>query len=1025
MLRKVSGKLLYFFTLLYCFSATYAQKSAYDNFFTYFKQAQELYAKEKYVAAQELFQKAADRAENFQIVEKEKANYYIILCSIELFHENTEQLADKFLVNHPESPYLNTVAFRTALFDFEKKKYKPALQYFSKVNKEELSDEENAEYYFKTGYSWFMLDSLDKARKAFYEIKDIDTRYTPAANYYYAHIAYTQKNYETAIAGFNKLSDDEVFGPLVPYYISQCYYFQGKYDQLLSYAPALIDSVVETRQPEMAKMIGDAYYRKEMFKEAVPYYERYFKTGKDFKPEDYFQAGFSYFELDEISLAIPMLEKASIGKSAMSQHANYILGDCYIVKKEKDRAQMAFAAASEMDFSPQIKEDALFNYAVLSYELSNSPFNSSIKALNEYIKLYPDSRRSEEAYRYLLTACMNTKNYQEAISYLEKIKTKDKNIKKAYQRAAFFRGLELFNNLQFNEAKNLFETSLRNSDIDPFIAARTYYWLGETHYRNGNIDEALENYLLFSASRDAVNTPEFNQIDYNIAYCRFNQKHYAPAAEGFNTFLTKQKNKKTKMVADAYNRLGDCSFTAMRYKEAIDLYDKAIEIGLSEIDYSMFQKAFALGLTGDHRKKVSILDELISKYPESPYCDDATYESGRAYMALQQPEQAAKAFNRLNNDYPSSSFVKKSILQLGLIDYNAGKNTAAIEKYKKVVSQYPNTNEARSALMGIKNIYVEMNDVDSYLAYAEGLGSIANVSIAEKDSLMYYAAEGPYTLGDCKKALQNFNKYLETYPKGNFVINAWFYKADCHRKSQEMAEAFDAYNQVISRPTNDFTELALVAASRINMDKKEYYAALENFNYLDSVAEINENIIYSRLGIMMAYYNLSQYTDAIEASQRLQKTTGISQEVERTAIYVQSKSLLAINDHQQAIEILKKLAHDVKNAEGSEAKFLLAKTYYEQKQSAKAEKEIFSFVDMNSPHQYWVAKAFILLAQIYYDKKDIFQASSTLQSVIANYNVKDDGIIDEAKTLKDKVDGKTTRIENNKNSERNKTEEDY
>ena len=54
----------------------------------------------------------------------------------------------------------------------------------------------------------------------------------------------------------------------------------------------LIDSVIETREAEMAKMIGDAYYRKNLYKEAITYYDRFFDKGKDFKIEDYYQAGY-------------------------------------------------------------------------------------------------------------------------------------------------------------------------------------------------------------------------------------------------------------------------------------------------------------------------------------------------------------------------------------------------------------------------------------------------------------------------------------------------------------------------------------------------------------------------------------------------------------------------------------------------------------------------------------------------------------------------------------------------------------
>jgi TolA-binding protein len=48
-------------------------------------------------------------------------------------------------------------------------------------------------------------------------------------------------------------------------------------------------------------------------------------------------------------------------------------------------------------------------------------------------------------------------------------------------------------------------------------------------------------------------------------------------------------------------------------------------------------------------------------------------------------------------------------------------------------------------------------------------------------------------------------------------------------------------------------------------------------------------------------------------------------------------------------------------------------------------------------HDYWVAKTYILIADNYVAMKDTFQAKSTLQSVIENYDDTEDGILSLAK----------------------------
>ena len=989
--------LLIFFIILVSPYLSIAQKSAFDGLTDVkYQRAIELFDKEKYVAAQKLFLEIATDPVNKSSIKKGNSEYYALVCAIELFNEDANELGERFLARNPESQWANAAKFKLGKFEYTKKRYRSALEYFTKVDKGELNEDDQAEFTFKTGYSWFMLDSLDKARKSFYEIKDIDTKYTSSAIYYYSHIAYTQKNYETAIAGFTRLKKDETFAPLVPYYISQCYYYQQKFDELLAYAPPLIDSVIESRVAEMSRMIGDAYYKNNQLKEAIPYYERYFKKGKDFKPEDYYQAGYCYYMQAIYDKASEMFEKSALSNSNVAQSSNYHLGDCYVKLNHKEKALLAFSSAAKMDYDPKIKEDAAFNYAVLTFEMSNTPFNSAIKALNDYITKYPDSKRTDEAYNYLIAACLNTHNYQDALSYLGKVKVKDKNIKKAYQRAAFFKGLELFNNLQFNESLKMFDLSLKYSDADPLITARTYYWMGEANYRLKDISTAVDNYNLFVASNVASKTSEFKLANYNIGYCAFNKKDYNAAQTNFTKYAENPKVKKDKTLADAYNRLGDCSFAESKYSEAIERYTKSIEVGLSDKDYAIYQKAFSLGLLGEHKKKISLLNQLLTSTPESGYCDDAMYEIGRSNVSLQKPDEATKYFRKLNNDYPSSSLVKKSLLQLGLIEYNAERNTSAIEIYKKAVSDFPGTQEAKSALTGIKNIYVEQNDVDTYLKYSETLGDFANVSKSERDSLLYYSGENLYTAGDCKKATDNFKKYLEKYPEGNFTVNANFYKGECSLKSGEINEALNSFNFVINKPNNNFTEPSLLEASKINFDQKNYAAALLNFQKLDSIAEILDNKAFAQVGIVKSSYALNDYKTSIELSQKLIKSMSLPQETERQVRFILAKSLSANGQTADAIEQMKKLAKDVKNTEGAEAKFRIAEFYFNQNQQDKAQKEIFNFIDLNSPHQYWMAKAFMLLADIYHNKKDDFQASNTLQSIIDNYENKEDGIVKEA-----------------------------
>ena len=63
----------------------------------------------------------------------------------------------------------------------------------------------------------------------------------------------------------------------------------------------------------------------------------------------------------------------------------------------------------------------------------------------------------------------------------------------------------------------------------------------------------------------------------------------------------------------------------------------------------------------------------------------------------------------------------------------------------------------------------------------------------------------------------------------------------------------------------------------------------------------------------------------------------------------------------------------------------MAEYGYHNGDAAGAEKEIFAFIDKNTPHQYWLAKAFVLLSDIYISQGKDFDAKQYLLSLKENY----------------------------------------
>lgn len=993
------------------FGNVIAQKTIYqtDDDAT-FRQAMDLYEKEKYSTAQQMFESVYEQHKDKESHIRTLSQYYVAQCAVNLFNADAEYLTFKFIGDNRESPLVNDAYFHLGNYFYAVKKWSDAIETYEKVDWRKLTNEEKAELFFKKGYSYFMRRDYDDAKLAFYEIIDKNTKYTPPAIYYYSHIHYKEENYQTALNGFLKITSDKTFGPIVPYYIVQIYYMQNKYEEITNFVPGIINNVTEKRLDEVSRIAAEAFFNLEMYDSAVVYFEKYETASSAPASEATYQLAYSLYMLNQPEDAAKYFSQISHVKSALGQNASYYLASCYLKQNDKENARKAFASASRSDYDPAIKQDAMFNYALLTYEIGGDPFNDAIRAFEDFINQYPESKRIDEARRLLIQSYLGARNYKKALQSIEKIENKNDELKEAYQRIAFNRGVELFNNSDFREAAGMFRNALKYTGYNELREAKAYFWLGESLYREKAYPEAIKAYKNFKKAPVAHTTNEFNNVDYNIAYAYYKSKAYADAVQYFRQFASSTSNANYK--ADSYVRLGDCYFMQSQYYQAIDFYNRAIASDYSSKDYALMQKGICQGLANKELDKIATLKQITAGYPNSVYADNALYEIAQEYLKLQDSRQAIESLTELIRKYPNSELAAKTMVQLGLLHYNNDNNDQAIKYYKMAVSNYQGTQESRDALIGLKNIYVDMGKIDEYSKFVDNLGGdVPRLSGNEKDSLSYIAAEKLYMSANCDGAKRAFKKYLNDFEYGNYKLNASFYLGDCYYQSREYTEALKYFNDVIAQPKNMFTEQALLGAARIAVSKNDYENVINNYEKLKVISGSPANIKEARIGIMKAWFAQNNYSKSIDAANEVLTISGLSKENKKLANYIKARSLQENGRDALALEIYKEISDEVLSPQGAEAKYRVAEILVRQKKPDEAEQVILEFSGKSTSHDYWIARSFILWADIFASRENYFQAIETIQSIIDYYEKENDGILDLAKTKKAEIEKMKTKEE--------------
>lgn len=917
--------------------------------------------------------------------------YSRVCREYELKGEDSIGLLQAYLDKYPDSRHKNSVVSMMASAYFEEGKYKEAIAMFQSCDLEALSDKERDESALRLATSYLKEDNLREATVWFTLLKEVSAVYHDDAVYNLAYIDYVEKRYDKALKSFQSLQNDAVYAALVPYYIGEIYLLKGNYQQARTLAKAYLEQYPAKKDvPQMERILGEACFGLNDYQGAISPLERY--RGMVSRPQRkaMYELGMSYYYTGVYSKAAATLGETTSVNDALSQNAYLHMGLAYLNLKERNQARMAFEQAANFNFDPKVKEQALYNYALCIHETSYSPFAESVTVFERFLNEFPNSPYTERVNDYLIEVYMNTRSYEAALKSIAKIEHPGARIMEAKQKILFRLGTQAFANAGFQAAIDYFNKSLSIGQYNQTAKADAYFWRGESYYRLDRFREAGDNYRQYLEFATNKNGQEYGLALYNLGYTYFKQKNYASAETWFTRFVDRGNANERAMQADAYNRIGDCYFYERRFEPARLNYARAVEIDPSLGDYSLYQEAFVRGLQRDYNGKIQTLNRLISDYPESQYMDDALYEQGRAFVQMEDNANAIARFNILVQKFPESNMARRAANEIGLLYYQDDKYPEAIQAYKQVIAKYPGSEEARLAQRDLKSIYIDLNKVDEYANFASTIPGGANFDVNERDSLTYVAAERVYMRGDINEARNSFTRYLQTFPEGAFSLNANYYIGliDYNQKAYESAAGH--LDKVLEYPNNKYSEDAMLISAEMAYAAKNYEKALNVYKQLKDKAASQERRQLAKTGVLRSAYMLGNGEEIILAATDLLTDTKLSPELSNEAYYYRAKVYLDEGKPEGAMEDLKVLAKDTRNVYGAEAKYKVAQLYFDAGQTDKAEQEVLNYIEVSTPHTYWLARSFVLLADVYMKLGRNLDAKQYLLSLKQNYQADDD-----------------------------------
>lgn len=951
-----------------------------------FKEAKEYFQKEQYSLAYPLLKelhagsRETDRV-NYPVTTQE-LNYYTIVCGLKQNEEVAETKAIDYIDLERNNARVQMMSYHLGEYYFRVRKYPESVRYYEQANIANLSNAEIARMKFNQGYAYFTLQQFAKAKPLFNTVRSMkDNEHYLDANYYYGVLAFRDAQYEEALSSFRIVENEKEYATVVPYYIAQIYYIQGKKDEALAYAEnKLKTGSSQYYDLELKQMIGHAYFERKEYAKALPFLEDYVARSEKVKREDLYELSYCYYQTGNLNKAIEGFKQLSGKEDALSQHAMYLLGDAYLKTGQKTNARNAFLFCASNSSNAEQKEISRYQYAKLSYELGYQ--DEALNGLRSFLTDYPNSTYTAEARELLVAVLANTNNYRDALTLLEGVKNPSENAKRLYPRILYGRSTELINDGRLAEANTLLDRALKDPNAGGVLPL-VNFWKGELAYRTNKVDDAIKFYHAYldggapaSGEASAVNAR------YNLGYCYLRKENYPVALTFFEPIGKNASLKSDELTQDAYLRTADCYFMEKNYARAKSMYDNVVKYSWPSEDYATFQNAMIAGIKSP-KDKISLMSTMTRKFPQSSLVTDANMEIANSYISDERFNEAIPFLKNVIGGSGNASLKPQAYLKLGLAYYNMNNNTEALKQYQTLVSQYPNSPEAEDALNNIRTVYLDDNKTDEYAAYMRQAGK--PLSVSAEDSLSYSVAESHYQANNINAALTAYNNYLQKFPSGVYAVDAQFNRAEIYNDKKDWNNALKSYEFVAGKAPNVYAERAILEAARINFfEKKDYAKAELYYGQLNQEASSQENKLEAMRGLLRSQYQQEKWTEAVGNAKELAIAKGSSSDDKALANMAIAKSYEVERKYDLAIGTFRTVVSQNKAALAAEARYEIANCLLAQGKLAEAEKAAFETVNKSGSYDFWVVKSYILLGDIYFRQKDYFNAKATFQSIVDN-----------------------------------------
>lgn len=220
--------------------------------------------------------------------------------------------------------------------------------------------------------------------------------------------------------------------------------------------------------------------------------------------------------------------------------------------------------------------------------------------------------------------------------------------------------------------------------------------------------------------------------------------------------------------------------------------------------------------------------------------DQRLYESGLAFEANQNYEQAIREFQLLLEQYPKSAYADNALLEIGRYHFKQGNTEKAKEFLNRIVSEYSKSDSSDNAYLLLGRIQLkDGNEDDAYNTFFHLKGAFPESDVLDED--YFYLSIISSRRGQFKKALYFLSQIYTRFSESSVFLDSLFQSAYCYYRIGDPQEALKMISAVNeggqgkqSQKAEDYTRNLLRFSLKRHYSRAKQYFQMDNPSLLET-----------------------------------------------------------------------------------------------------------------------------------------------------------------------------------------------